>query len=116
MVRSSQAVRRLNLYRDATRIGSSSGRGNLFTTMRVQVSSSKLTLYDIRERAYFDISALVECAGVDVSIINRMLNRQPVQRYQAELVLTALTDELGEDYTLDTVDIVLFPEGDKEGP
>lgn len=82
--------------------------------MRVQVSSNTPTLHDIRERQYFDVSALAEGAGVDVSIIYRMLNRQPVQRYQAELVLTALSDELSEDYTLDTVDIILFPEGDKE--
>jgi hypothetical protein len=77
--------------------------------MSAQVSSNKPTLHDIREQQYFDIPVLAESAGVDASIINRMLNRQPVQRYQAELVLTALTDELGEDYTLDTVDIMLFP-------
>ena len=82
--------------------------------MRAKVSRNKPTLHDIRERQYFDIPALAESAGVDASIINRMLNRQPVQRYQAELVLTALINELGEDYTLDTVDIMLFPEGDKE--
>jgi len=80
------------------------------------VNSNKPTLTDIRNRQYFDVSALAASAGVNEAIINRMLNGQPVQRYQAELVLSALTDELGQDYTLDTVDIVLFPETDKGEP
>jgi hypothetical protein len=75
--------------------------------------SAKPTLALLRNQHYFDISALAEKAGVNSSIINRMLRRQPVQRYQAELVLTALTDELGQNYTLDTVDVVLAPEKGK---
>ncbi len=74
--------------------------------MMIQVSK-KPTLEDLRHRHYFDISALAGQAGVERSVIQRMLSRQPVQTYQAELVLAALTDEFGEDYTLDTVDIVL---------
>jgi hypothetical protein len=91
-------------------------QGRVGTTMRAHVSSTKPTLHNMRQRQYFDISALAERAGVDVSVLHRMLNRQPVQRYQAELVLTALTDELGEDYTLDNVDILLFSEANKQEP
>jgi hypothetical protein len=76
--------------------------------------SAKPTLAMLRDQQYFDIAALAEKAGVTPSVIDRMLHRRPVQRYQAELVLTALTDELGKEYTLDTVDIVLAPEKDKE--
>ena len=76
--------------------------------------SAKPTLATLRDQHYFDIPALAEKAGVSSSIVDQMLRHQPVQRYQAELVLTALTDELGQEYTLETVDIVLAPEKDKE--
>jgi hypothetical protein len=82
--------------------------------MRGQVSSNKPTLYDIRAQQYFDIPALAESAGVDASIIHRMLHGQPVQRYQAELVLAALSDDLSEEYTLDTIDVVLLPGRDPD--
>ena len=75
--------------------------------------SEKPTLEDLRNQHYFDISALAEQAGVDTSVTHRMLRRQPVQQHQAELVLAALADKFGEDYTLETVDIMLFPEEDK---
>ena len=84
--------------------------------MRVPVSETKPTLHQIREQHYFDIPALAERAGVDASVLNRMLNRLPVQRYQAELVLSALADECGENYTLEMVAIVLFPEKGKATP
>jgi len=76
--------------------------------------SAKPTLATLREQQYFDILALAEKAGVNPLAVDRMLRRQPVQLYQAELVLTALSDELSQDYTLETVDIVLAPEKGKE--
>lgn len=76
--------------------------------------SEKMTLENLRNQHYFDISALAQQAGVDIAIIHRMLNCQPVQRYQAELVLATLTAEFGDDYALHTIDIVLFPEEEKE--
>lgn len=76
--------------------------------------SAKPTLATLRDQHYFDIPALAEKAGVNPSVIDLMLHRQPVQRYQAELVLTALTDELGKEYPLDRADIVLPSEQDKE--
>lgn len=76
--------------------------------------SAKLTLAMLRDQQYFDILALAEKAGVNPSVIDRMLHRWPVPRYQAELVLTALSDELSQDYTLKMVDVVLAPEKGKE--
>ena len=76
--------------------------------------SQKPTLADVRNQHYFDIAALAEQAGMDPSVIRRMLSCQPVRRYQAELVLAAFADEFGAGYTLETVEIVLFPEEEKE--
>lgn len=76
--------------------------------------SEKPTLADLRNQHYFDISTLAERAGVDLSVIHHILNRQPVQRYQAELVLAALADELSTNFTLDTIDITLSPEEDEK--
>jgi hypothetical protein len=73
--------------------------------------STKPTLADLRNQYYFDLSALAEQAGVALSAIRCMLNGQPVRRYQAELVLAALADEFGADYALETVEVILFPEG-----
>ncbi len=73
----------------------------------------KPTLEDLRNQRYFDSTTLALQAGVDRSVLERMLHRQPVQRYQAELVLAALSDEFGESYTLDAVDVVLSPQGDE---
>ena len=69
--------------------------------------NKKPTLEELRRQHYFDISALAGQAGVESSVIQQMLSRQPVQIYQAELVLAALADEFGENYNLDTVDIML---------
>jgi hypothetical protein len=76
----------------------------------------KPTLLDIRNQHYFDLATLAGQAGVDPSLLHHMLSYQPVQRYQAELVLAALADEFGEDYALETVDILLLPEEDKQEP
>jgi hypothetical protein len=78
----------------------------------VRMMSKKPGLEDIRKQQYFDIPALAQQAGVDISVIQRMLSQQPVQRYHAELVLATLADEFNADYTLDTVDILLVPEGE----
>ncbi|HZR44370.1 MAG TPA: hypothetical protein VFB12_29930 [Ktedonobacteraceae bacterium] len=78
------------------------------------MSSKKLTLLDIRCQQHFDISALAVKAGVDPHIVHAMLTYQPVQRFLAELVLAALSDETDEEYTLDTVDVVLLLEEGKE--
>ncbi|HZR44451.1 MAG TPA: methyltransferase domain-containing protein [Ktedonobacteraceae bacterium] len=76
----------------------------------MQVSNKKPMLADIRGQQYFDVPALAVSAGVNESVINRMLSGLPVQLYQAELVLSALSDETGKNYTLDNVDVVLIPE------
>ena len=73
----------------------------------MQVMSNKPTLADIRSQLYVDVSALAAGAGVSEAVLTKMLNREPVLRYQAELVLAALSDETGEHYSLETVDIVL---------
>jgi len=76
--------------------------------------SKKPTLEELRNQHYFDIPALAASAGVNITVVYWMLVRLPVQRYQAELVLSVLSNETGEDYSLDTVDIVLAPEEDQE--
>ena len=73
----------------------------------MQVMSNKPKLGDIRSQQYVDVSALAASAGVSEAVLTKMLNREPVLRYQAELVLAALSDETGEHYSLETVDIVL---------
>ena len=78
--------------------------------------SEKMTLENLRNQHYFDIPALAEQAGVDITIIHRMLNRQPVHHYQAELVLATLAAEFSDDSVFNTVEIVLFPEEEKEEP
>lgn len=76
--------------------------------------SQKRTLADLRDHQYFDLSVLADQAGVDLSVIRRMLNREPVYRYQAELVFVALSDETGVSYTLESIDVLLFPEEENE--
>ena len=82
----------------------------------MQMSSKKLTVLDIRSQHYFDISALAAKAGVDPRIVHAMLTSQPVQRFQAELVLAVLSDETDEEYTLDTGDVVLVSEENEDKP
>ena len=76
--------------------------------------AQKITLEDLRKQHYFDIHTLAQQVGIDISVIQRILQHQPVQCYQAELFLLALNEELGEEHTLDTLDIVLFSEEDKK--
>jgi hypothetical protein len=47
---------------------------------------------------------------VNLIVIYKMLEGDPVKRWQAEEVFKALTGMTGIHYTLDTVDIVLYPE------
>jgi hypothetical protein len=75
----------------------------------------KITVAKLRELYYFDIPTLAQQAGVEVSVINRILHDQEIQLYQAELVIAALNDVLEpeEEYTLDTLDIKLVLEKDE---
>jgi hypothetical protein len=72
----------------------------------------KMTVAKLRELHYFDIPTLAQQAGVEVSVVNRILHYQEIQLYQAELVIAALNDVLEpeEEYTLDTLDIKLVLE------
>lgn len=74
----------------------------------------KPTLQDIRAQQYFDLSALAEKAGVTISTIDAILNGQPVRRLQADLVLDALSEFTGKEYTLETISITLAPEEDEK--
>jgi transcriptional regulator with XRE-family HTH domain len=81
----------------------------------VNAPESKPTLQDIRAQQYFDPSELAEKAGVTISTIDAMLNGQPVRRLQAELVLDALSEFTGKEYSLEIVSITLAPEeGEQE--
>lgn len=80
------------------------------------VMHEKITFADLKNQQYFDLLALATNAGVKEAVIQAMLSGEPVERYQAELVLSALSDDTGEDYTLETVEVALIAEHDGEEP
>ncbi|HZR42378.1 MAG TPA: hypothetical protein VFB12_19815 [Ktedonobacteraceae bacterium] len=68
---------------------------------------NKPTFIQLREQYHFDAPSLADWADVDSKTIYNMLMRNPVHRFQAEKVLKTLSEVTGNDYTLDTVDVVL---------
>jgi hypothetical protein len=70
----------------------------------------KTTLEEIRETYPFDEKTLANLAEVNEIVIYWMLADEPVARWQAERVLKALALVTREEYSLDTVEVVLRPE------
>ena len=58
----------------------------------------------------FEHTDLANLAEVNPIVVDRMLTDQPVARWQAIEVLRVLTMITKNDYSLDTVDVVLYPE------
>ena len=67
----------------------------------------KTTLSGIKEKYRFIDTNLAGLADVDLAVIERMLQRKPVARWQAEQVLEVLSVITEENYSIDTVDVVL---------
>jgi hypothetical protein len=76
------------------------------------MKEGKTTFAEIQTRypLAFKSTALADLAAVNPIVIDWMLTGQPVARWQAERVLKMLSLVTREDYTLDTVDVVLHPE------
>lgn len=70
----------------------------------------KFSFVEIRNHIQFDNVLLARIADVNLIVVYKMLVGNPIKRWQAEEVLKALTNMTGIHYTLDTVDIVLYPE------
>jgi hypothetical protein len=68
------------------------------------------TLAEIKARYPFNDTVLANLAEVNAIVIHWMLTSQPVTRWQAEEVLSVLSLLLEEDYSLDTVAVVLSDE------
>lgn len=74
------------------------------------MSEEKTTLAGIWSRLHFDCISLANAAEVNTIVVYRMLVDKPVAKWQAEDVLNALSQITSENYSLDTVEIVLYPE------
>lgn len=74
--------------------------------------TEKTTLASIWNTTKFNSISLAGLAQVNVIVVNNMLVGKPVVRWQAEEVLKALSQLIGEDCSLDTVEVVLYPEGE----
>ncbi len=74
------------------------------------MKEEKTTIAEIKAAYPFENTALANLAEVNPIVIDRMLTDQPVARWQASEVLKVLTMITKNDYSLDTVDVVLYPE------
>jgi hypothetical protein len=70
----------------------------------------KTALWIIWMHTYFDCGKLADMADVTFVAVYKMLLGKPVARWQAEYVLNALSQLTGKNYSLDTVDVVLYPD------
>ncbi len=80
------------------------------------MKEGKTTLAEIQTvyPSAFKNTALADIAEVNPIVIHWMLVGQPVARWQAVQVLKVLSMVTREDYTLDTVDVALYDETQKE--
>ena len=67
----------------------------------------KTTLKEIKDKYPSENTILANIAEVNPIVIQNMLAGEPVARWQAEEVLKVLSQITEEDYSLDTVDVVL---------
>jgi hypothetical protein len=74
------------------------------------MKEGKTTLAEIKNLYPFKDTVLADIAEVNPIVIHWMLTDQPVSRWQAEDVLEVLSMITEENYSLDTVDVVLRPE------
>lgn len=72
--------------------------------------TEKTTLARIWDSIKFNSIALAELAQVNVIVVNNMLVDKPVARWQADDVLRALSQLTGNNYSIDTVGVVLYPD------
>src|SRR5690349_15644341 len=70
-------------------------------------ASRKLTFMDVRDKHHFEIVPLAYQALVSPQTVYAMLLCQPVSRECAIAVLNTLSEQTGERYTLDSVDVPL---------
>jgi hypothetical protein len=74
------------------------------------MTEQKRTFAQIREQLHFDCVDLADKAEVNAIVVYKMLVGDPVKRWQAEDVLKALSEMTGITVTLDSVEVVLYPE------
>jgi hypothetical protein len=74
------------------------------------MKEGKTTFAEIKTLYPFKDTVLANIAEVNPVVIHWMLTGQPVARWQAEEVLKVLSMITEENYSLDTVDVVLHPE------
>jgi len=74
------------------------------------MKEGKTTLAEIKDRCPVRNTVLAGLAEVNPIVIFWMLTGQPVARWQAEEVLGVLSMITEENYSLDTVDVVLYSE------
>ena len=67
----------------------------------------KTTLAEIKAKYSFGNAILASIAEVNSVVIDWMLEGKPIARWQAEEVLEVLSMITEENYSLDTVDVVL---------
>ena len=74
------------------------------------MKEGKITLAEIKAIYPFEEMTLASLAEVNPMVIQKMLGGEPVARWQAEEVLEVLSMVTEENYSLDTVEVVLYPE------
>lgn len=75
--------------------------------------SNKIKPLQLREQYGLNIADLAKKAKVGPGMVYSMIMRQPIARQQAEQILATISAETGQTYTLENVDVVLFPEEQK---
>jgi len=71
------------------------------------MTREKKNLADIWSNTKFNSVSLAGMAEVNILVVNNMLVGKPVAKWQAEDVLKALSQLTGENYSLDTVEVIL---------
>lgn len=75
--------------------------------MSEEVTTVKRTFAQIRSQVHFSIPELAGKAQLNTLPVYLMLLGKPVPRWQAEEVLKALSEMKNQEYSLDTVAVVL---------
>ena len=92
--------------------------GKAWNLDTVLVTTLPLKFLDLHASHHFDTTVLSERSGVPQARIFQMLRDEPVPKDDALLVLQALSEQLGDPYTLDRVAVKLSEGGksDNQAP
>ena len=100
----SVAVRRLHALKVLQALGELTGETWTLDTVRVALRPS---FQDFHRLHQFDLAILSTASGVSFDIIGMMLRGEPVPMKEVKSVLRAASQQTGQHYTPDNVDVQL---------